>query len=487
MPPKETLAFVLFDVAATVNISGSNSEFVNRILNIDMGLQAAIRPITLAWDVFNDLFVASFVDRTRTRFGKFRPYMIAYPIYGIPVSMLYYILPYLFLGTDAMSLSKLATYALVGMFNDLTGTISEMVRTGMIATITPSPQERISLITKANFFSMFGEELPQQIFKIVLDVVARQTDKYTRAAITNRMRPLFSGFGVGCIALSGAFSLYFAIVARERVFGAEGATRKLPGFRETIQSLLRNRPQMMLTLAEILGAFGLRNQMSLYTDSILNFRNFGFVMGIPGSPVSYISYSYVPKLRAAFSTKALWVLTAHMDDVMRIPIFFAGLMGKNFLKLKPMLAIFCVQNTISMFFYGSRKVIPEEIRNECIDYGEWKNGFRSEGMTGALRGLPKKVTTGISDTITSAVMKMIGYNTGDDFNAQSESVAKGVFAMSTLLPSLFGLLGIIPKLIYNIDQKTRTQMYDDLRERRAAVAAEMQSGSSDRQLPDAGD
>ncbi|MDR1927090.1 MAG: MFS transporter [Oscillospiraceae bacterium] len=466
---KETVGFVLYDVAQTFNISSHNAEFTNRILNIDMGLQAAIRPFTLAWDVLNDLFIATLVDRTRTRFGKFRPYLILYPFYGIPMSAMFYVLPYLFLGTDAFSISKLLTNAVLGMFNDLTGTVIAMVRTGMIANLTPSSQERITLLTKSNFFSMFGEELPGQIFKIILDVVANNKSA-TQKAITEKMRGWFLWFGVGCTVVSGAFSFYFALVSKERVYGSENAREKPPGVRETLQGLLRNRPLFMMTLAEILSSFGLRDQRALYSDSVLNFRNFGAVFGLPGVVPSYVSYAYVPKLRERFSTKSLWILTSHMDHALLIPIYFLGMINGNYRKLMPMLIFFGASNTLQMFLYGAKKVIPEEIRNECIDYGEWKNGFRSEGLTGALRELPKKITTGISDTVTTAVMKGIGFETGDNFARQSDRVAHGIFALSTILPSVFGLLGIVPKLFYNINQHDRERMYQELSERRAAVA-----------------
>ncbi len=48
----------------------------------------------------------------------------------------------------------------------------------------------------------------------------------------------------------------------------------------------------------------------------------------------------------------------------------------------PMIIAIMIQETLFMFVYGVRRVIPTEMYNEAMDYCEWKNGYRTEGMTG---------------------------------------------------------------------------------------------------------
>ena len=481
---RETLGFVLFDVAANVNLNDYAGEFTDRILNIDKGVQAMLGPITTIWDVVNDLLCAAWVDKTRTRFGKFRPYLVLYPLYGIPMTLLTYMLPYIFgFTTDSTYLPKIVMWALVSMFNEFTGTFGGICRTGMIANITPDVEERLLLITKANFFSMFGEDFPKQVFGVLRDIISRATAKYTALQIRSQMRTLFLFFGTGTILISGALSLYFALISKERVFGADAAKEKPPTVRESMMALKNNRPLLMLMLSDLLDGFSLKSQGGTYHNAILNFANFGLVSGIPGSPFSYISYAWVPKLRQRFSTKSLWLVSSYITQIQVVPIFFFGMMKiKNpaklskgvtrmFMDLVPMLIVYGIQNTVSMCFYGCMKVIPEEIRNECIDYGEWKNGFRSEGMVGVLRGLPKKLTNMVGNTLTNAILKLIGFKTGIDYNNQDESTAIGVFSMATIIPILSSIFALIPKLFFNINQKDREIMYKELAGRRAAAAA----------------
>jgi len=477
----EAAGYILFDVASKIPIK-PNEEWTDRILNISKSVQAALGPIGTVWDIVNDLLCAAWADKTRTRFGKFRPYLVLYPIYGLPMVLLVYLLPYFFWGTDSAFFPKVATWFMLGMFNELTQTISDIARTGMMANLTPNPEERLSLITSAKFLEMFGADLPKQIFDVVRDFISRNAVK-TALEVNKNMRTMYMVFGLSTTLIAGAMSLYFALVSKERVFGAETHREKPPTVMESLNALRRNRPLLMLMLGEVLDGFTLKSQGDTYKKSTLNFANFGLVSGIPGSPVSYISFAYVGKLRQRFSTKFLWLLGDFINQPMYILIYFFGMIKVknpekrkrgityNFFDLWPMLGAYAVQNTIDMTMYGAKKVIPNEIRNECIDYGEWRSGFRSEGMTGVLRGMPKKLTDMVGRFFTNLLLSFIGFQTGENYLYQTEQTAKGVFAMATLIPAVMAMVAMIPKFFFNISKKDRERMYVELAERRAAAAA----------------
>ena len=477
----ESAGYVLFDMATKIPIN-PNAEWTDRILNIDKGVQAALRPIGMAWDIINDLFVAAWVEKTRTRFGKFRPYLVLYPLYGLPVCLLFYLLPYFFWGTDNVFVAKIISWFAMGLFNELTGTIAGIARTGLMVNLTPNPDERLALITKAKFLDMFGSDLPKQLFDIARDIISR--NKIRTAVETNlKMRSLFLSFGLSTTLIAGLFSLYFVLVCKERVFGTEALREKPPTIKESFNALRRNRPLLMLTIADVLGGFTLKGQKDTYVKSVLNFANFNVISGIPGSPVSYLSFAYIGWLRQRFSTKTIWLIGDYLNFPMNLGLYFFGMSkvknparraeGKTrmFMDLNPMLIAYGIQNTIDMTWYGARKVIPNELRNECIDYGEWKSGIRSEAMTGVLRQMPYKISDMLGNTMTDAVLKLLGFQTGENYLNQTERTKIGIFAMATLIPQLMSLVNLAPKLLFNISQKDREIMYVELAERRAAAAA----------------
>ena len=131
-----------------------------------------------------------------------------------------------------------------------------------------------------------------------------------------------------------------------------------------------------------------------------------------------------------------------------------------------------------MIFYGVRKVIPTEMYNEAMDYCEWKNGYRTEGMTSVAQGLAQKLSSIVSSYIALFIKQLIGYDLTayTRGTAQSDNTKFGLFAMFTIIPFITTSLGIIPMLFYDLNDKKKEKMYEELLERRAAMSKEATSG-----------
>ena len=280
--------------------------------------------------------------------------------------------------------------------------------------------------------------------------------------------------GVITAVVSGLFALFYAFVAKERVM----QTIDKPSVFGGIKSVVTNKPLLLITLSEFLSAFSLNSGTNLYYIEVLNLASMSTIVGIPGAVVSPISYSYVPWARSKFSTKALWIAGSHVDSVLMLGVYLAGKFikvgGKNgYESLAVMIPAFMLRETIWMFFWGIRKVIPEEMRNEAIDYGEWKNGFRSEGMTGVAKGLITKMVNSVKGVVQPLLFKAFGYDNTKNQGAQTPEARYALFFMCTLLPVVTGILSIIPQLFYDLQGEKRERMYLELRERRKAIAAEV--------------
>ena len=107
---KETIGFVLWDAAQSFNINTYSGRFVTNVLQIDLGLQAIEQTINGIWDVVNDIFMGAIIDKTRTRWGKFRPYLLLLAVPGLILTALYWLLPVLFAGRTSMDITKFVFY-----------------------------------------------------------------------------------------------------------------------------------------------------------------------------------------------------------------------------------------------------------------------------------------------------------------------------------------------------------------------------------------
>ena len=184
---KETMGFVLWDAAQSLNINTYSTRFITNIVKIDLGYQTIVKTVNSIWDIVNDIFTAAIVEKTRTRWGKFRPYLLGLAIPGCIATLLYWFMPILFKGSTAMSVSKFIFYLALEILREGVGTFQSIARTGMLATITPHPVDRTRLITIANFASgFFGEKLPEHGMTILLDLIDNKVFKNGNSGLVQR-------------------------------------------------------------------------------------------------------------------------------------------------------------------------------------------------------------------------------------------------------------------------------------------------------------
>ena len=132
-------------------------------------------------------------------------------------------------------------------------------------------------------------------------------------------------------------------------------------------------------------------------------------------------------------------------------------------------------------FFGLMQVIGTELYNESMDYCEWKNGYRTEAMTSVAKGLAAKVSSSVSQVITTALKKFVGYDQSayTAGKEQPDSVKFYLFAMFTIVPAMTGTLGIIPMLFYDLHGKKKEMMYAELLARRKEVSLAASDGDLD--------
>lgn len=215
---KEVVGYVLWDMAQSFNINAYSGRFVNTILQVSFKYQQILSVFNGVWDIVNDIFTAAIVDKTRTRWGKFKPYLVLLAIPGTIGTCLYWLLPLFFKGTLPEDMNKFIIYSILAIVREGIGTFLSIAQGGIITTITPHPVERTRLLTVANFFSgLFGEKLPEQIMTITIDLIGNNIIKPKKGPVSGLYLKLFVGMGVFTSVVGGLVSLWFNTIMRERV------------------------------------------------------------------------------------------------------------------------------------------------------------------------------------------------------------------------------------------------------------------------------
>lgn len=460
---KERIGYLLNDVSGSFNIDKYKDRFIYDIVKLDFDFLAVFGLFSGIWDTINDTFIGVIVDRTRTRWGKFKPYILLGKIPLMLIGLWYWFLPIFFADTSATYGPKLLFYAIFSIICETAGTFTTIASTGFMSTITPDPLERTGLITMANLISgLVGEKLPELLFGVLLDLVNNEVVSWDRTH-------LFIGFGIFTAVAGTLMSFYFICVTQERVT----QTIEKPSIIQGLKAIINNRPILLYTLSEFLAGFAVSKSRINYYIDVLGSATYQTIVGIPASPVSTISYAFIAPLRKRLSTKAIWILEDVWTDACWLSVFAIGSIGgaeKGLYKNKwVMLPVMAIEEVFEMCVYGLRHVIPQEILNEAMDYCEWKNGYRAEAMTGVARGLVTKLQSIAMGSIQNFIMKRIGYVQGLDIGTQTDSTKWWIFAMGTGIPVITGALGIVPKFFHNLNGEKRDRMYQELFARREAM------------------
>lgn len=415
------------------------------------------------YDIINDPMSALIIDNMRTRWGKFKPFQYLSLLPSLVTGVFTCFLPLIALNGGYDSTKKLWVFLALQFIGETVGAF--FGGGGYIDNVfTPNPNERTSLLVASKFVADLFSKFPEQLAGIIIDLV--DNGKLDLNIIKAYVIMKFFWWIVATVP-----GIFWTVVSKERVPQSE----KPPNPWKSIASVFRNKPLLIHTLSGVLGGISIGTSESLYYREVLKFTMLPTFGGIPGMPISYASYAFVPKFRKRFSTKALWLMQRCAVSTSEILFFLVGILGGKtnglYRKKAPMLIAFGLGNCLEMVFYATGKIIGDEINYEVLDYCEWKNGYRVEATVNLLKGYFSKLQNIILKIVNANLLvDWAGFDI-DSTMAQTDETQWRMFLTACGPKLIFGLLGMIPMFFYNIDNKTREQMYLDLEKMRSEAAA----------------
>lgn len=449
---------------------GYLSLFFTKVFGIPGEAVATMILVLGIWDTINDPIMGGLIDKTRTRYGKLRPYLLFVPI---PLSIATIML---FAGPEILADAKSTTVKIVYMYIsyfiwEFFYTIGDVPFWGMSTAISPSPSDRTRAISSARFISGIIGGLSTTVLVVMMDL---------------------SNNGVWSITLSQDF-LILAIVAAVMILGlfslAGLKTRervvqsiKEPSVLEGFKVMFKNKPLMLIIIGNVLGAFaGLAGVFQTYYYSeVLNLNSAILWINLPGTIFGFLTYLLIPKVKKRFDNRQIVIINIVCRFIVGTLVFVTGLnfYNSNVLVISILLMI---QNFIFSFFNTINAVIPTEMIGDTVDYMEWKTGERNEGVSFSVLTFIAKLTGSISTSLGTALLPIIGLSF--TYNSAGESVAmKGdktdlyIWALYTVVPYVLGLLSLIPYLFYDLTGKKLEEIRADMKVRREELSKEVSGG-----------
>ena len=412
--------------------------------------------VSKIFDGLNDPIMGVIVDRTRTKWGKMRPYLFGAAIpWGILTIIMF--MPGIY--TSMNGAGKVAFMWITYLLYSILGTAVGVPLNGLPAVASPNTDERAKIISISRILGSIGEQSALVLLTLFLIITQ---DNYPSsymlmALIIGILGPLFMVLG--------------AKFVKERL----EPTSRTPNVLEGFKYLFKNTQFLLLICSNLLTFF--RNFVSAMIIYVVSYiyanGSLQIIFSLPGAVASMIGMMLAPKMRKLMDSKRLFILATIWHSVALALIFFIYIIGGKAWWLVAILMF------IAMIPVGILNVIPHLMATDTLDYWEDKTGDRCEGITFSLMSLRSKISSGLKDYTMSYLLVFFGFSQAlpflsDHTPVQSDFTKLGLFSIYTIIPAVLNLISIVPILFYKLSGKKMAEIQGRLAVKRLEDAKRLE-------------
>lgn len=441
------------------------------------------------FDALNDPMMGMIVDRTKSKWGKMRPYLLFSPVPIAIFTILLFTAPFKD-GSTAAFIWALVTYILWGV----AFTIQDVPFWGLSSVITPLESERTSFISTARLGSTFGGILPA----LLVPILYQSNMGYTKGFFVSAL--IFALLGCG-------LSILIFFVSKERVPKMDHT----PSFKETFVVLGKDKLLIIVIFAAILGSTMVTaNQCADYIGNYLiiqNYTDFSQIFDAAGKILPNVdakaAYDFwiprgtivttltvaigvgmvpamaiFPVLRKKLSLKQIYIGSAAFGLIVHALCFIIFQRDVTNINIY-ILWVFLFLMGVPLGIYN---VITYALIADAVDYMEWKTGERHEGVCFSFQTFLSKVNAAIATFVFGQILDRSDFSPVDKsltdiegrqiFFQQSVETQKMLLALVTIVPAVGFLLTILPMLFNDYTGKTKENAQKELEEKREAMMSE---------------
>lgn len=422
--------------------------YLTDVLGIGHGELVAVTVVMVIMRVFdavNDPFMGLIVDNTRSRWGKFKPWMgggaLLWAIAGV----------LMFTDFGITGWGFVAVFTLTYLLFEIAYTINDISYWGMLPSLSRDQKQRERIGVVARFCANVG------LFTIVVGIVP----------ITNRLGEASGSLqrgwfwcAVGAAMLMLMFQLLPLAFTKEKVQVSTGGT----GVRGLFRAIFRNDQLMWTTLGMTLFMIGYT------TTTSLGLYYFKYVFGDEG----------------AYSTFALVLGVAQLAALALFPLIsrfvrrFAIHLGATVLMLvgyvlfyfgDDSMTVIAIAGVLMFMGQGAIQLLMVMFIADSAEYGQWKLGQRNEAVTFALQPFIYKFSNAVATGIVGATVLLSGIGDADDATDLDDGGRLVIKVSMIIVPlALVAISYAIIRARYRLDEVTYADIVAELRRREQDTA-----------------
>jgi glycoside/pentoside/hexuronide:cation symporter, GPH family len=440
--------------------------FYTDVFGIDARVASFMFLITRLWDMVNDPLMGMLADRTDTRWGKFRPYLLWL---AVPYGILAFAM---FITPDWSQNSKILYAYVTYILATMAYTAINIPYSSMMAVMTPDPKERTTLSQYRFFFAFVGMLLITTFTLPLAKFFGASPDHPGYSEELGYSQAL--GFQV-TMGVFGAIAVVLLLITflttRERVKPA--ANEKNQSFREDLLDVSRNLPWIVLFIAAVFWLIHnmIRNGMVAYYFNHVNGEGgrilWSFTVGAVqldfDQTTTFLTVGTMGMLGGVLAST---LIKKHFDRKVAVVVLSLASMVVNALFYwlpEDNFAVLSGVNFIWAVIAGAMPVFLFAMFADVTDFHEWKFRKRATGLITSGIMFAIKMGVAVGGFLGLYILGLYGYSTGTPVTPE---IAQGIKLLFTMIPAAFILLCAVTLLFYPVNDRLLATIESDLKARK---------------------
>lgn len=410
--------------------------FYTDVFGIGMSAVATLMLLSRFWDAINDPIIGTLTDKTHTRWGRFRPWLL----FGAPITAIVLMLTF-WAHPEWSQTSKIIYMSVTYCILVLGYTCVNLPYGTLCGAMTQNIDERASLNTSRSVSAMIAIGVINIITVPLIELLGGDDKKMGYLAVAVLYGLIFAACHLFCFKHT-----------RETV---QPPVRQKLGLKVQLKAAMKNRPYLLALLGQLLFGFILygRNADMLYY--------FTYVEGSANLFSFYSLAIIVPSIIGAACFPVVFRLTGNKGWTAAFFSLFTGLTMICLYFFSPCTdpEWFYTFAALSQFFFSGFNTAIYAIIPDCVEYGEWKTGIRNDGFQYSFVSLGNKIGMALGTSLLALALGNAGYVAGEVQNEEVLSVMRHAFST---IPGVLWVATAACLMFYRLDKKTYNKIIHDL-------------------------
>ncbi|MBR4394672.1 MAG: MFS transporter [Oscillospiraceae bacterium] len=453
LPLRSTIAYSIGSSGANVSFYMINNYlmlFYTDIVTLSAAAISAIMLIARIWDAVNDPMMGMVEDRTRTRWGKFRPWLMI----GPPFLAIFNLLT--FTAFPLTGATKAIVCGICYIFAGMAYTVVQVAINGLVNRITNDPQAKMNVIAIAQIANQIGQVI---IAAVLMPIILHFSAGHEVAD--------GHGYFMGTlfVCLVTVPMIWYAAWRCREVSVDEPATvekKEKKPLGESLKLVAKNDQLVFSVLSTFLACVGIIGRyavLSYYVIYVVGSYTLISPVFAVMSFAQMIGNMPLPWLTKKFGKIKVYVVANFLSAAVLVLLFFLSKAPNN--------AVIIAMSAI-IGFLGASGSISYSFTCDSVEYGDWKYGIRDDGLAFSIMSFGVKLSQALTGALAAPLLVAMGYVANQ---AQAPSTVNGINALVNIAPAVILVIAMVPILLkYRLDEPTMAKITAELTERRAAAA-----------------